>query len=297
MKSILQNLVIFNMLSCSSLSAISVVYNFRIAEITKEPLFENPNYKHFSILALVFDKYQKKYNGTRQNFVGELSSLIYAFKESYYLRTDFAVSHIHETVDCVTTFRGTETDDVLFTLGRNFNINKKSTVTLSGLFGIPTHKLLGLAHVDFGYGQFGLGVQIDGAYKLHSSSSILYGARCTNFISRNAQDSYCNTYNFTRGSIADVLIAYKKRWGKHGLEWGYAFRSDFGAHIVPNLDDTVKKTNYLRSDFYVVYKNTFLIKNIQNRILLNIAYGFDHKPKIYGNKNVVFIWGSWRISF
>ena len=49
------------------------------------------------LMALIFDQYRKKYNGTFQNFVGGLGSYIYNF-DSYYFRIDGAVSHIKETL-------------------------------------------------------------------------------------------------------------------------------------------------------------------------------------------------------
>lgn len=278
------------------LSAISIVYNFRIAQVTKQPIVENGEERDYSIVGLLFDQFQKKYDGVHQNFVGGLASFIYNFKP-YYFRTDFSVAHIKASLDHVTTFSGTRTDDLLFTLGRNFTLNNKAVMTFSGLFGVPTHEILTLQHADFGYGQYGLGIQLDGSYILCDTHALLYGVRYIYYGPRKAADDLGNKYTFTIGNLADLLFAYKYNWLAHGIECGYTWRSDFGADISPSLDDTVQKTEYLRSNFYFIYKYRFMIDEVANRLLFNISYGFDHKPKIYGNQYIVTLWASWNVRF
>jgi|ERR1700733_1431531 len=279
----------------SNLYAISMVYNFRIAQITKQPILESGQEREHTIVALVFDQFRKKYNGPRQNFVGGLGSFIYK-PHPYYFRVDFAVSHIKQLVGKVTTFSGTETDDILCTLGRNFIIDKSNSITFSGLFGFPTHRIHTLEHVDFGYGQVGIGGQIDGSTAINAINAFLYGFRYIHFFPRSTFD-LGTKYIFTIGNIADIFLAHKSAWDMQGFEFGYTARFRFGAHIQPNLDDTVKKTNYVRSNFYAVYKYKFLINNISNRLLFNISYGFDHSPRIYGNRYIVTLWASWNIGF
>lgn len=279
------------------LFSISMVYNFRIAQITKQPIFAPRQGRNNSIVALVFDQYRKKYNCIRQNFVGGLGSSIYNF-DPYYFRIDTAFSHIKEqNSDRVTTFSGTETDDILFTLGRNFILNDRTEITLSGLFGVPTHRIYRLQHTDFGYSQIGTGIQLDGSLTLLNDTIFLYGARYIHFVPRTALDTICQKHTFTLGNIGDILLAHKNTWGKHGLEYGYTFRARFGCHISPHLDDIVQKTNYLRSNFYAVYKYRFLVKNVSHRFLLNIGYGFDHASKVFGNKYIVTLWASWNVRF
>lgn len=285
------------MLHYSSLSAISMVYNFRIAQITKQPIFEKTFNRNHTIVALLFDQfYKKRNNTTHQNYAGGLGSFIYDC-EPYYFRIDAALSNIRQTDNHITTFSGTETDDILFTVGRNFIVNEQALITLSGLFGVPTHKIFRLRHPDFGYSQVGMGIQLDGSYTVDCIGSLLYGARYIYFVPRNALDDCKKKYNFTIGNVGDILLAYKNTWNQHGLELGYTFRSQFGAHIRPNLDDTVEKTNYLRSNFYIVYKYKFLTYNVANRLLFNFSYGFDHNPKTFGNKHIITLWASWNIGF
>lgn len=282
-------------LSHAHISAISMVYNFRIAQITKQPIVEQSPYRKHIIL-LPFEQWREKYNGPHQEFIGALGSFIYDSKP-YYFRTDFAVSHIHETDACVTTFSGTETDDILFTVGRGFVVNKKTDITLSGLFGIPTHRIYRLQHIDFGYSQVGFGIQLDGIYALSNINTLLYGGRYIHFVPRSALDTECEKHKFTLGNIGDLFLGHKSNWGHQGFEFGYTFRARFGAKICPSLDEIIQKTNYLRSNFYAVYKFKFFINDHPSRLLFYISYGFDHKPKVYGNKYIVTVWSSLNISF
>ncbi len=289
-------ILLFGVVSCANLSAISMVYNFRIAQITKQPIFDRETSRNYTFIALIFDQWRKKRDEIKQNYVGGLGSFIYDFKQ-YYFRVDAAVAHIKEDMnDDINTFSGTETDDILFTFGRNFEITNKSLVTVSGFLGVPTHRILRLEHADFGYSQVGLGLQFDGSYTFKRTNAVLYGVRYIYFVPRHASD-YVETYKFTVGNVADMLLAYKKSWRKHGLEFGYTARFRFGAHITPDLDEIVEKTNYIRSDFYGVYKYKFLVKNTSNRLLLNLSYGLDHQPRCFGNKYIVTLWGSWNINF
>ncbi len=289
------SVLFFCLFSAIGLSAISIVYNFRIAQITKEPIAQAVGRKH-SIIALLFDQYQKKYSGVTQNFAAGLGAYIYNFGSNF-VRADFAVSHIKEVTHHTTTFSGTETDDLLFTIGREFLINTKNIITLSGLFGVPTHKVFRLEHVDFGYGQIGTGAQLDGSYEYSQAHFLLCGARYIYFVPRSARDTACKNHTFTIGNTADILVASNSKWTHHGLEVGFTERWQFGAHCSPNLDDIVNKTNYMRSSFYAVYKYKFLINDLANRLLFNISYGFDNSHKAYNNKRIIILWGSWNVRF
>jgi len=286
-----------NLFSSASISAISLVYNFRIAEITREPIFEPAPAADNNIVGLIFDQYQKKYSGNiSQNFVGGLASYIKDFGP-YYFRADGAFSHIKENTNHLTTFSGTETDDLLFTLGRNVYHSDQTTLTVAGLMGIPTHKIYRLQHVDFGYSQGSMGIQFDGSYEWLHDRALLFGARYFYFIPRHALDKECDAHIFTIGNLTDLLLAYKHNWNKHGLELGSTFRTEFAAKSEPSIDDIVKKTDYLRTNVYVVYKYKFIIHDIANRFLINFSIGRDHRSKEFGNKYIVTLWGSWKVRF
>lgn len=288
-------LLFFSMLAYTSLVSISVVYNFRISQITKQPIFEEKNHTKFNTLALAFDQFiKKKQKDIHQNYIGGLGSFIYNFGRNYF-RTDFAFSHIQEKIHHKTTFSSFEMDDVLFTLGRNFIKDSRNVVTVSVFLGVPTHRIFRLIHPEFGYGQVGTGIQLDGSYKFNHISALLYGARYIHFVPRSTRDSLDQKYTFSIGNVADLLLACKNNWGMHGFEFGYTSRFQFGASIFPNFDDIVSKVDYIRSNFYAVYKYKFLINKVQNRLLFYISYGFDHGSR--GDKYVVTLWTSWNIKF
>lgn len=289
-------------LSCSlSLSlhvaGISVVYNFRIAQLTRQPIYPESNHRHHSVIALPFYLLYKKYSGPVQNYTGGLASYIFDHS-NFYIRIDAAASSIRAKTDQTVTFSGAAMDDILLTAGYDIKFEKHHTAaTFSGLLGIPTHRVHILRHPDFGYGQVGLGLQADGLYNFNHISSFIYGARYIYFIPKTAYDTDYEKHTFSIGNIGDILIALKNNWDHHGFELGYTVRFDFGAVCYPTLDDTIKKTNYIRSDFYAVYKYRFKIHDSANRLQFNIGYGFDHTPKYYGNKYILNLWASWRIHF
>lgn len=282
---------------CIPLQAISIVYNMRISHVTKSTLLE-PDGRKYAIFALAFDQYQAKYTGCiNQNFAGLMGSASYNFLTNWYARIDGAFAHINQTTAGVETFSDTETDDVLFYLGHISKLNDRAKLTISGLFSIPTHRIFTLQHAAFGYGQYGVGIQLDGAYDLGCDLRILYGARYVHLISRDALGSDCNHYDFTIGNLGDLLIAMKKKWDLHGLEWGYTARWNFGAHVSPCYDNIIAQINYTRNNFYLVYNYDFFVHNVRNRLYFNIAYGFDSKPKMFGNKHIVTGWFSWNLKF
>ena len=47
-------LLIIGMFGYANLSAISMVYNFRLAQITKQPIFEETNHNNYNLVALFF---------------------------------------------------------------------------------------------------------------------------------------------------------------------------------------------------------------------------------------------------
>ena len=220
-------LLFFSSMYYAHLDAISIVYNFRIAQITKQPLGENVQNERLAII-LPFDQFQKKHSGVFQNFAGALGAYIYGM-ESFYARADFAFSYVKETFEHMTTFTGIQTDDLLFTAGYNFK-QEHGRVTLSGLFGVPTHQIVALKHVPFGYSQVGLGAQFDGTVNIgNGEQAFIYGARYIYFVPRNAKDDLGATYKYTIGQTADLLAAYKKNWPVHGIEFGYTARFFFAA--------------------------------------------------------------------
>lgn len=282
------------------LSGASIVYNFRVAQITKQTNSDTtatlqPEL-HNSLSALVFNQYQKKYNDSVQNFTGEMSSYIRNF-EPYYFRVDFAFAHVRNKIDDQLVFSGNQTDDLLFTAGRNFNINQKSAISLSGLIGVPTHQMRLLQQPEFGYAQVGVGLQLDGTYSNQAqTSALIYGARYVHFVPRTTYDQFENQYKFTTGNNVDLLLAAKYDHQKNGIEGGYACRFQFGTKLTPTVPDLIA-SSYITNSFYLVYKHRFLIKETPNRFLANIAYGFNHKQQAFANRAIITAWVFWGFSF
>ena len=277
--------------ACVPVHAYSVVYNFRIAQITKQPIDENWQ-NDYALVNLIFAQWRKKYDGERQFFSGIFDSYM-AFFNTYYLRIDGAVSYLKQHPVDSPIFTDIETDDILFTFGKNFK-RRHSTLTLSGLMGVPTHEIYRLRHLDIGYSQMSVGGQFDGNLK----NTLMFGARYIHFFARRALGPDCAYYRFSAGNLANLLLALRKDFRQHhGFEVGYTNEFSFGAKIWPQLDDTIEKTNYIRTNFYAVYKYRFLVDGVRNRFLLNISYGFDNSPKKYGNKYIIFLWASWITQF
>lgn len=291
---------IIAVLICLRLQAGSIVYNFRIAQITKQSLQEKSNHSHYTLVALLFDQFQKRRSGIKENYAGGLASVIYN-AHNYYARIDTALARFNQKKNMQTLYRNVQTDDLLFTVGRNFMFdNDRSLLTLSGLFGVPTHRNNALRSIDFGYAQVGAGLQLDGSYLLNeqTSSGLLYGARYIYYVPRTTFDCSGNRYRFSIGNIGDILGAYKRYWeNTHGIELGYSFRSDFGASVSPVINGLAHQTNYNRSNFYFVYKYKLPQGHTMHRFLFNISYGFDHGHKREGYKSIVTLWGSWNVNF
>ena len=157
----------FILLLHTNLYPISMVYNFRIAQITKQPIHEEDGtVKNHTLIALAFEQAREKRNHIFQNYAGGLGSYIYDFKP-YYFRIDGAFSNIKEVTSGVTTFTGTETDDILFTAGKNFIINEKHSMDFLRIIwhSNPSH-LYDCSIAILAYSQIGLGIQFDGSNRI-----------------------------------------------------------------------------------------------------------------------------------
>jgi hypothetical protein len=279
---------------------VSIVYNFRIAQITRKPIAQkdhNAPQRPNMLSALLFNFFQKsRCLDIRENYGGGLATYHRNFGQNYYLRTDVAAANAYQKIDKIKTSDFTESDDILFTAGRNFILSEKSKITPSLMLGIPTHQINSLKRIGFGTGQVGVGGQIDGIYKLNKFADFLWGARYNYFIPRTAFDAFEKGYTFTIGSIADVLVALQTSNPLgHGIEAGYDARWGFGAHATPTIAN-LDRLNHMRNNFYIVYKYTFVKERFAHRFLLNFSYGFDSKPKNIGF-NAFIVWASWSIAF
>jgi hypothetical protein len=268
---------------------ISIVYNLRIAETTKRQAFESQIIKPFIAVATLFDTNRKTYDHIHQNFGGGFGSFIY-LKQKFFARFDFAVANAISRTDNV-HFSTTQADDLLFTAGYGFKISDKTMLSFSGLFGVPTHKDLGLQGVQVGTGHFGLGVQGDGSFTMpyNERHSIRPAARIVHFFSRTIgfeNSLITGSFSFTPGNLIDLLVAYNIRFGRQRFETGYNATFLRNAKISPALDDIVARSNFIRSSFYAAYGALFLLGKHASAAGLAFSYGFDHSPQQFGIKHL-----------
>lgn len=282
-------------ISASLFSSISIVYNIKIAETTKRQAFEK-NGEHPSTIALTpFDQYRNKYSGARHNYGGSMLSYIYS-PETYFARVDFAFAQVNADHG---TFIKTETDDLVFSAGYSFTANDRAKFTLSGLFGIPTHKDRSLIEPQFGYAHIGLGAQFDGSLifsKHNPDHSLRFAVRGIEFFNRKVRVD-AEHFNFTFGTLVDLYLALHINSDNNRIDFGYNPTFLVAASIKPFLPDAVKQTEFKRNSFFGVYKRRFSFKKHPSAAVIALSYGFDLEPLDFGNKRIITVWGLWSIAF
>lgn len=291
----LKIILLLTALHSSGITASSVVYSLRIAQITKHSLLQESKDHSVTTLALPFYTYAKKYSDVTSNYAGGLASLIYNYKASY-LRADFAITNINQRDHGKSIFSDTVSDDILFSFGRDFEINKKSQINISGLCGFPTHANYILAYPTFGFGQVGIGAQLDGLYHFNDHAHFIWGTRLIHFIERNAIDLYGVRHTFNIGNLADILVAAKNKWNHHGVEGGYVARWGFSPSICPALSNVLDQAKYMTNFVYLVYKYNHQSKNVLHQFLCNISYGFDSQQESFNYKSIATVWIAWSLS-
>jgi hypothetical protein len=279
----------------SLFGSVSIVYNIKIAETTKRQAFEK-NGEHPSLTALTpFDQFRTKYSGDRQNYGGTMLSYIYS-PENYFGRVDFAVAQVNTDHG---RFVKTETDDLVFSGGYSFSINERAKLTLSGFFGVPTHKDKSIVEPQFGYAHVGLGAQLDGSLifsKHNPEHSLRFAVRGIEFFNRTIHvDSV--RYHFTFGALVDLYIALHINIDSNRVDLGYNPTFLVASSIKPFLPDAVKLTEFKRNSFFGVYKRRFALKNNPSTAAVAVSYGFDFEPLEFGNKRIITVWGLWTIGF
>ncbi len=280
--------------------AASIVYNIKVAETTKRSATDEVNnFPSFATLT-IFDQYRKKYSGDRHRIDGAMATYMYLFGHAY-ARVDFAFANtVQKNPLC--SFSRVETDDLLFSAGYGFIIDNRKRVTLSGLFGIPTHKNLSLQEFQFGYAHFALGAQLDGAFTYSDNGihAFMSAVRFIQFFERKSCvpiDILCESFKFTPGNLTDIFISHRSKWGHHRIEIGYDLSLFLNAKICPTLEDAVARSNYVRSGFFATYKHRFFVHELPSAVTIAFSYAFDQKPLNFGNKRVITTWASWSISF
>lgn len=202
--------------------AVTIVYNMRIAEITKRQKLNLSNQNRNILAQTSFGQVRTLKNGFKQRAFGAIASYIRA-QESVYLKIDGAYGHVQNNI-LTRTVKRTQTDDILFTGGYSHTVGTYGRLTYSALLGIPTHRDFIFELAQLGTGHVGTGAQIDGSYAYVSDrSNVLFAAaRLIHFFPRNAsprdpclQPLYpCDEYNVKLGNIADLFVAHQINWAK-----------------------------------------------------------------------------------
>lgn len=286
---------------------VSIVYNLKIAEITKRQAFEE-RFSNPSTAALTgIEQFRKTYDGRRQNIASALGTYIYAPHNTYF-RVDGAVGNIRQKCGpnpTETAFEKTQTDDILFSLGQTFVTGKQTRATVSMLLGVPTHRDFTFYNgLQFGTGHVGLGGQFEASHaywhKGLSSTTIIGAVRFVHFFPRNVCIPLLHEeFKFGLGNLVDLFIAHLAKFKKNRIELGYNPAFTFNAYLDPclRLDGLLDGSSFIRSSFYIAYKRLFLIHQYPSAITAAFSYGFDHRPKTVGIKNQFTIWSTWGINF
>lgn len=282
---------------------VSIVYNLRIAETTKRQAIQSdvPVHEHITAGTL-FASWRETYNNTHQTINGGLGTFIYTPLD-FYFRIDSALGHVRaENKKESVHDSHTQWDDILCMFGYNMTLGERIHTTVSGLWGIPTHKDHNLQYFDFGTGHAGLGFQADAGYRYSENNhNTLYGAaRLIHFFPRTATaciDKISHAFDFNLGNLVDLLLAHNSRWGFNKLEIGYNATFDFAAHIDPALTSIVTKTNFIRSSFYGSYNHIFSKSKHPQALIIGLSYSRDQSPKQFGIQRGITTWITWGINF
>jgi hypothetical protein len=284
-------------------SSISIVYNIRIAETSKQLDVVSSFSKPCLAIFTPFGTFRKKYNGTKHYAAGGLFTLLYSqISETFFLRADWAVASVGSQVGDVHSSH-TQTDDLLFSAGYSVIKSSRLHLTASGLVGFPTHRDTSLQEVQFGYGHYGLGGQLDGSwrYSHNRNHTLRAAARFIHFFPRKvegpSEKGVFEIFNFSMGNVADIFLAHYSKMSRQSLEVGYNASFFFGARICPSYREALVAANYIRNSFYGIYKYRFPIAERQSIVAAAFSYGFEPTPKIVGNKRLILVWGSWGINF
>lgn len=291
-------LVYLAYLCFTDMHGVSVVYNLRVAEITRrqaiEPKFANPSIASFALL----NQSRQRVDCVKENITSNLDTYMYIGKRIYF-KTDVAWGRVRAQHPDYTYSR-TQTDDILFTLGYSKSITKKTKLTISTLLGFPTHEDKILEGIQLGTGHNGLGIQCDGSFIINAerTQSILGAVRYIRFLPASTKlsvNNCCKYYELDVGNLVDIIAGYNHRFGTNVIECGYNASFLFSASIEPALESLSNSLNYIRSNFYGAYKHVFLRKKHPCGIILAMSYGFDNRPKIF--KNIFTVWAGWGINF
>jgi hypothetical protein len=293
-------LFLFGCCLLQQISAVTLVYNMRVAEISKRQQLM-PNTKKRNIIAETsFGQWRALKNGFKQSAYGAIATYIRS-AQSFYLKIDGAVGRVKNNV-LTHIFKRTQTDDILFTGGYSHMVGTYGRLTYSGLLGVPTHRDFILDLAQFGTGHVGMGGQIDASYAYkHDRTNVLFGAaRVVHFFPRNISSHNpclkplyaCTEYNLKPGNIVDLYMAHQTNWAKRNrFECGYdASFIGLNSLITPRITDFQGSLLYIRHSFFGAYSRLLPSKKVPMGLIAGLSGGFDSRPKTFGNSYMITAW-------
>jgi hypothetical protein len=285
---------------CFQTHAITVVYNLRIAEPTRNQakLFKN-THAHVAV-ATPYCQFRKNDLELWQSIGGVLGAYIFSL-ESWYARVQAAVGHVHAKDLLTVDFSKTQMDDILFSGGYGHAVNERLRMTFTVHLGIPMHNDTALEEpIECGTGHVGIGAQIDGSFQYAKHHAVTGAMRFIHFFPRMvtaAVGPLRERFKFNIGNIADLFFAYQTSWKLHRFEIGYNPTFVFDSTIYPPLPLAVEEARFIVNSFFATYQYAFVIRNLPNAISFGISYGFDNIPECMNNKYIVTSWFSWGVNF
>lgn len=285
-------------------AGISTVYNLRVSETTKHGALRQrtgrPERHGMLASGTMLGTWRQSRAGIKVNCGSGLLSITYS-PETFYVGVDTAVGKVTACTDGVCVCR-TQFDDILFSAGYSPGKLEKVRVTLSGLFGIPTHRDVGLTIAQIGYAHYGLGVQLDGLILLSDRHGLdlRCAGRVVHFFPRATSVTVLEKeidviYNL--GNIADIFIDFHVNKKHHAMDVGYDASFLFRASLsVPNIIDTAS-LNGIRNSFFTAYSYRFVGTRADHGVGAGLSYSFDSRPKDIGYEWIVTAWLSYGIRF
>lgn len=289
------------------MQAISIVYNMRIASITRRQHANEPVDHEHAILGTPFGQWRALKTGSKQHDAGMLGSYIYS-KPSYYVKVDTAIGHIANDIPLSSSNGSvhvavTQWDDLLFTGGYGYQLGSNGRIAYSALFGIPLHRDYIVEFAQFGTGHVGIGGQIDTAHSFGENHTIFFALRGIYFVPRSAYtNNAClapfleqSTYDVKLGTLFDIFISHQVRWATHNrFEYGYDATFAPTSSINPPLFDHI---SFIKHSFFGVYFRTVPFLGRPTGIIIGLSGGFDSKPRLLANTYHLTLWGSWGVAF
>lgn len=287
----------------SKTQSTSLVYSFRFTQITR-PVYVAPQTTEQKVgAASIFERYSKTAQGSKDNILAAFLTFIYQ-KKLNYIRLDWAYGNVRNNLVNGTCLNENQSDDLLVTFGKAWNLNTNFTISLSGVTGFPTHRDKGLVFTQLGTGHVGLGAQLDGAYNYSANKyhSILFAGRYIRFLSAHANIETDNCkilqrFRLKLGNLIDLYASHYSDWGKHKFEIAYNPTFYFGAQFCPPNEQLECAFHFVRSSIIAAYSYAFLLNKHPSSIILAFSYGSDHGKRPTRSTAVVYGVAAFAYSF